>query len=237
MSDDETVEEISKQLGGTALMGNAAIAAFAVKKFKTKKTTPKKTTPQSSAKSSKPSSRTNSFKYRPRSFLEENIKLAGNKELHQKHIIKDDDESRNSTIAIPNASAKKALRRAALQISTFRKERRLSIRETKAEEADQVRLHYSKQQQDLQRAYSVLLKEYKRKVEIRQNINQKFGRANKKLKGLLIANKMKSAMQEDSEASTEAIDQPLLLKGNNNDQSKKNKRTSKYKNFDDPDRI
>ena len=53
----------------------------------------------------------------------------------------------------------------------------------------------------------------------------------------LIANKMKSAMQEDSEASTEAIDQPLLLKGNNNDQSRKNKRTSKYKNFDDPDRI
>ena len=211
---------------------DVAITATAKRKFKAKKAT---TT--SKAKSSKPSSRKNSFKSRRHSFLEQNIKLAGNKDFHRRSITKNDESGANNTVTVPNVNAEKAFKRQnSSQFSTSRKQSIVTITETKTEETDPVRLHYLQEQQDLHRAYSLLLNEYKRKLEIRKNLREKIRRANKNLKVLLGSQKTLGA-REGGAAQTETIKGPLLVKHSNKNQSKKNRTTMKHTSYDRPDRI
>ena len=77
-------------------------------------------------------------------------------------------------------------RRASIQVSGASKPNSsLVVGNTKAIRKDEEHIGYIKEQKSLQTAHNILVEEYHRRVEVRKNLKEKFGRAQMKFKLLM----------------------------------------------------
>ena len=122
-----------------------------------------KTQKQVKGKSSKSSSRRNSKQAtRPRSFLEQNIKKAGNKaQRRQSFIPIDTIDTSNESMSNSNAlNGVKSMKSKSIDISVMKRTKNHSVRKA-----------ISKEQIALNSAYVCLTEELKIRRELRKNIN------------------------------------------------------------------
>ena len=193
-----------------------------------------KTQKQLKGKSSKSSSRRNSKQpTRPRSFLEQNIKKAGNKGQRRQSCIPPDtihtsNESMSNSNALNGAKSKKSN---SIDISVMKRTKNHSVRKA-----------ISKEQIALNSAYVCLTEELKIRRELRKNICVKMGRANDKLKSLLEKHKFGDVKnQSPTQALISLIAKQKTNQYEKPTRARQHRRESrgaiKIQSYDDPDRI
>ena len=222
-AEGESLTEVSKKSSKSSLFGNVAMnVTVASMKFKSKKGTN-----ASKRKISKDSFKAKSKASR-RSFLEENIKSAGNSELHikKKSIIPTEEELENN----PNVSKEPE------ETVSAKAQSNIIELDAKHHSKNTLTLLYAKEKKDLEQAHSVLLEEYHRKRQIKTKIMEKFGRASKNLKlELAISRGWKEKVKESGprkEASRKDISEKC-----SNDSKISETKTKRFSRFDDADRI
>ena len=185
-------------------------------------------------KSSKSSSRRNSKQAtRPRSFLEQNIKKAGNKaQRRQSFIPIDTIDTSNESMSNSNVlNSVKSMKSKSIDISVMKRTKNHSVRKA-----------ISKEQIALNSAYVCLTEELTIRRELRKNICVKMGRANDKLKSLLEKHKFGDVKnQSPTQALISLIAKQKTNQYEKPTRARQHRRESrgaiKIQSYDDPDRI
>ena len=221
-SDDETAKAISKLLSNSSGPDAPIISKNKLKGKPLKQ--------NQKGKTLKSSSRRNSVKPPPKSFLEQNIKGAGNTADRRRTIdFTNDNADTNSqnTALNPETDSESTLKRNSICGNSTNKvktggNRKVSLKEQKA----------------LHSAYVCLLEEYHRREEVRNDVTVKFGRANAKLKIMISQNKTENS-------APNGLEKPTLnkKKANNKEKSVEDKQSKgkgkgfRAKAYVDPDRV
>ena len=156
-SEDESLTEISKTSSKKSLRGSLAVTVASMK-FKNKKNSN-----ASKRKLSNSFKRKDSYKIKDksekRSFLEENIKNAGNAEIHtrNKSILSNDEDALNTT----NSSKESD------ELESSKKQSDIVEAEEKQHHKETITILYNKEKKDLEQAHKVLLQEYNKSNEKR----------------------------------------------------------------------
>ena len=157
----------------------------------------------------------------------ENVKRVGNTE--NQNITK------NTLVGTDNDTHLKGTQgRVSAFIPKPNKQKNPSVEASKIEEKNDARVMLLKERKSLHMAHNVLLKEYQRRLEVRKNTMQKFGRAKARLKMIMAQNK------QEGKARTLLMKENILDTKEKNNESKqdgKKKRTFKVISYDDPDKI
>ena len=230
-SEGESLTEVSKKSSKNSLRGNVAMkVTLASMKFKSKKNTnvSKRKISKDSFKEKSKSSR--------RSFLEENIKSAGNAELHirKRSILPTDDDVGNN----PNVSKEPE------ETESSKAQSNTTDADEKQNNKNTLKMLYAKEKKDLEQAYNVLLEEYERRRDEQEKkktkVMEKFGRASEKLKVELAMTR--SWNEKDKEAIeiakkiTAGSRKDFSAECSNDSEISENK-TKRYFRLDDADRI
>lgn len=201
-------------------LGDAATATITTNKFKAKM--------QKNQAKLKTKSRRNSKQIqkptRPKSFLEENIKKAGNTASRRRSDQPSDDLDTDPENAIKGTKATDSI----------------SESSTKSKNIA-VRKNTSREQKALHSAYTCCMDEYYRRTEVRKTISVKFGRANAKLKLMMAQKKVGDQTQKESGLAALISKRKAQDKDKqqvkDKDSKKGGKSFAKVQDYDDPDRI
>ena len=177
---------------------------------------------------SKPTSRQSSVKPPPlKSFVMENVKRVGN--------IENQNITKNTLVGTGNDTHLKGMRgRVSAFIPIPTKQKNPFVEGSKIEEKNEARVMLLKERKSLHMAHNVLLKEYQRRLDVRKNTMQKFGRAKARLKMIMGQNK------QEGKSRTFFMKENIWdtkKKNNETKQDSKKKRTFKVMSYDDPDKI
>ena len=223
-SEDESLTEISKTSSKKSLRGSLAVTVASMK-FKSKKNS-------NVSKRKLSIQRKDSYKIKNksqrRSFLEENIKSAGNAEIHTRNrsILSNDEDALNTT----NSSKESE------ELESSNKQINIVEAEEKQRNKETITMLYVKEKKDLEQAHKVLLEEYHRRKEIKTKGLEKFKRASTNLK--IVLSQTRGWNNPDKEENLEEEEDKKVFTSKNSDVSETSEtKVKRYFRSDDGDRI